>query len=420
MKEFITMSRKEAYRLDVIKHVENKQLSQIKAAELLDLSDRQIRNLLHSLKKEGVEGVISKKRGKMRNRQLNPSIKQRSLMLVREHYTDFSPTFAQEKLQACHQINISRETLRLWMIEERLWIPKVKKKKLHLPRCRKEHFGEMLQGDGSHHDWFENGSPCALLYFIDDATSRITAARFATGETLDGYFQVLEEHLNKWGVPISIYTDRFSVFESSVHKENLTQFRISLQSLEVKWIGANSPQAKGRIERCNRTLQNRLVKEMRLRGIKTIEEGNCFLEEFVKEHNNKFSKKPMKDLDLHRPLERGVDLSRTLSRYEERTLTKDLTFQFHNKHYKIMQPPIGYSRGKRVEVRQSKDGMIRVFDGNVELIVKNVYDVEEKLEQAMLIWTSKKKQRVKHTHPWKQRIYRKSLITNQTNTYSVV
>jgi hypothetical protein len=403
------MSRKEEMRFAILQEVKSKRISQIKAAEILEISDRQVRNLLNSMKNFGIEGVVSKKRGWRGHNKINDEKKSEIIKLIVQNYNDFSPTLAAEKLEELHQIKVSRETLRKWMIQIHLWVPHVRKKKLHRLRQRKEYFGEMYQGDGSHHDWFENGFPCALLYFIDDATNEIISASFETGETLDGYFKILEQSLLKFGVPISIYTDRFRVFESSI-KDNLTQFKRALETLEIKWIGANSPQAKGRIERSNRTLQDRLVKELRLRGIKTIEEGNKFLPEFLEKYNKKFSKKPMKTTDLHRPLDGQLDLSRTLSRYEERTLTKDLTFQFHNTHYKILEPVTNCFLGKKIEVRENKDG-VRAFDGARKLNIKNIYEIEEEKEEKP-VWSDKNIGHPISSHPWKKQSYNK-MITDK-------
>lgn len=409
MTELITMSRKETDRLTILRKVQEGSITQLKAGEILDISDRQIRNLLHLLGKFGPKGIISKKRGKPSNHKYNELIQKKVLELMCQYYDNFAPTLASEKLLENHKIKISRETLRKWMIETHLWIPKTRRQKLHRPRLPKEYFGEMLQGDGSHHDWFEIGKFCALIYFIDDATGKITAAKFEKTETLEGYFDILREHLQEHGIPHSIYTDRFSVFESSIRKENLTQFRRALGTLGINWIGANSPQAKGKIERCNRTLQDRLVKEMKLKGIKTIEEGNRFLREYLPIYNKKFSKEPMKKTDLHRPLEGGLDLSRTLSKYEERTLTKDLTFQFHNKHYIILETT-GCFKGKKVEIRVTKEGKLRVFDNNNELKISSLNQVYTSEKQVKIenLWPTKYVPHPKANHPWKTLAYQMS------------
>jgi hypothetical protein len=401
MQEICSMNKKELLRLNILQQVVNKQVTQKKAAELLNISTRQVRNLMQALKTEGERGIISKKRGIMRNRKYDASVRSQVLTLMMEKYEDFGPTLVCEYLEKYDDMIVSRETLRKWMIEAHLWVPKSRKKNIHPLRRRKEHFGEMLQGDGSHHDWFENNSFCALVYFIDDATSKITAARFFKEETLDAYFEILKEHLLTYGIPWQLYTDRFSVFESRI-KENLTQFRRALQTIGIKWIGANSPQAKGRIERTNRTLQDRLVKAMRVRQIKTLEEGNKFLEGFIVEYNNKFSKEPMKLKDLHRPLDGKLDLSRTLARYEERTLTKDLIFQFHNEHYKIVQAKLDYFPGDKIEIRKTKEGEIRAYIKDEKVEIRNVYASEEESKQKALIYHPKKHYHPSTSHPWKR------------------
>lgn len=401
MQEIYSMSKKELLRLDILQQIDSKKVTQKEGAEFLNISTRQVRNLMHAFKAEGAKGIISKKRGRMQNRKYDANVKSQILKLAVEKYEDFGPTLLSENLRKYDDMIISRETLRKWMIAAHLWVPRSRKKNIHPLRRRKEHFGEMLQGDGSHHDWFENNRPCALVYFIDDATSQITAAGFYEEETLDAYFEILREHLLKFGVPWQLYTDRFSVFESRT-KENLTQFRKALEKIGIKWIGANSPQAKGRIERANRTLQDRLVKTMRLKRIKTIKEGNEHLKEFIEEYNNKFSKKPMKSKDLHRLLDGKLDLTRTLARYEERTLTKDLIFQYRNEHYKIVQAKLEYFPGDKIEIRQSKEGKIRAYIREEEVRIKNVYEDEEATKQKPLIFNQKRHYYPAVNHPWKR------------------
>lgn len=401
----ILMSIQEHNRFQILNKVKNKEITQIKGAELLKISDRQIRNLLKKFYDNDPKKLISKKRGRPSNRKYKSSTKEEVLKLLINSYQDFGPTLACEKLHENHDKKMSKETIRKWMIESHLWIPKTKKKKIHALRQRKEYFGEMLQGDGSFHDWFENGVPCSLIYFIDDATGIITAARFEERESLKAYAGILKDQLEKYGVPWSIYTDRFSVFETSKKKENLTQFQRMLSRLNIKWIGANSPQAKGRIERCNRTLQDRLVKEMRLASIKTIEEGNQFLKDYIPKYNNIFSKKAVKDVNLHRSLDGNLDLYRTLSKYEERTTRNDLTFQFHNTHYKILENEIS---GKKIELRIDWEGNLRVFQGDKELKFTELKNIFEQ-EKHELIWKKKNLFHPPKNHPWKTPSYKKHL-----------
>ncbi len=402
MKEYLTMSNKELERYRVLTLVLHKKLSQVKASELLNITDRQIRNLLKTLNKEGPKGLISKKRSSPSNRCIDSTKKLKIMKIVSDKYPDFTPTFATEKLQENHNINISRETLRQWMIAVHLWIPNQKARKKHQLRQRRQYFGELIQGDGSFHDWFEGRrDKCVLLVFIDDATSKITCLKFCEREGLEGYFEILKDHLEKYGKPLALYTDRFSVFEATREKESLTQFKRALNALNIEWIGAKSPQAKGRVERCNRTLQDRLIKEMRLRNISDIEHANAYLEEFIEHHNNKFSKEPMKTTNLHRPLEQEVDLHRTLSRFEERTLTKDLIFQYNSTHFKISDPTIKCFSGQKIEIRSKGNEEIRVYVRDKEVEVKPLHQIYEETTKE-LHWESREDWRQKKDHPWKQ------------------
>jgi len=399
------MSAKEYERISILEKVLKKQMTQLKAAELLGISDRQVRTLLTSYKKDGQVGILSKKRGKTSNRRYNDSLKSTVLtLLATKEYENFGPTFATEKLKERNKINLSKETVRKWMMDYQLWFPKKIRKKIHASRPRKEYFGEMLQGDGSFHDWFSNGNPCALVYFIDDATSMITAARFIKRENLEVYVKILEDQVRKYGRPWSLYTDRFSVFESQ-SQESLTQFKRMVTSLEIKWIGAWSPQAKGRIERCNRTLQDRLVKELRLRNIQDIEKGNAFLEEYLSHHNKIFSKKAVKEVDLHRPLDGNFDLIRALSKYEERITRNDFTFQLNNTHYKILEKEL---EGKRLEIRTNFEGKIRVFQGAKELKFVKLEEFYEE-QKIQLVWENKKKYHPPSSHFWKRPSYDRTM-----------
>lgn len=410
MKEVLEMSNKELERYRVIQKVAEGSLTQRKAAELLNLSDRQIRNLLILIKTEGAKGLISKKRGHPSNRRALASFRHHVLSIVRQKYEDFGPTLAREKLEEVHGIKLSKETLRKWMAESHIWVPKQRKIKTHPSRMRRECFGEMIQVDGSHEFWFENrGEKCVVIVFIDDASGKITSLYFCKEETLDGYYKALEKHLLRYGKPLSIYSDRFSVFDSPV-EGNLTQFQRALRSLGIKPILANSPQAKGRVERANRTLQDRLIKEMRLLEINTIEAANEFADRFVEKYNKSFSKEPANTFDAHRPLEIEVDLSRILSRYEERTLTKDGVFQFHNRFYILMEDLKGTSpRGQRIELRVEKMGNVRAFLKDKEVVVKRLETIREKkaAENIKEIeWREKKTKRQSFNHPWKIKLYR--------------
>lgn len=404
MEELLEMSDKELDRYHVLKNVLDKRISQCKAAEILGLSTRQVRNLIQSLLKSGKRGLISKKRGRPSNRCYPSSFRKEVVSCAREFYLGYSPKFIRDKLEEVQGIVLPCQTLRNWLIEEGLWEAKAWKiKKLHRPRARREHFGELIQADGSHHRWFGPDLPtCNLCVFVDDATSKITAMRFSEGETLDSYFEAFGHHIRKYGRPRALYTDRARIFEGG---KNETHFQRALRLLEVESILAYSPQAKGRVERANRTLQDRLIKELELRDIKTIQGANEYLLEFIEMYNGLFSKEPINKLDAHRPLEEGSDLKRILSRYEERTLRKDLSFQVDNKFYKILEGhEVKRAAGKKVEVRRI-EGEIRVYLKDKELRCKplnETYDESPKYPPLRLIIPKDKKKWVPgKEHPWK-------------------
>lgn len=408
MEEAITMSKKELDRFAVLEQVRKKQLKQREAAEILGISDRQIRNLLVSVKTEGAKGVISKKRGKPSNNQKPKEFKESILSLVNSKYEGFGPTFASEKLEELDGLKINPETLRLWMIGAGIWTRKESKRRTHPPRLRRACFGELIQVDGSHHRWFgPDGPMVTLLVFIDDATSKVTALHFCEQETLYDYFETFERHLKCFGIPRGIYSDRLKVFNG---EKQLSQFQQALQSLEVESILAQSAQAKGRVERVNRTLQDRLVKELALRGITTLEEANEYLEEYLEMHNEKFSKEPANPFNSHRPLEKDHDLERLLCKREERPLSKDFVFHFHNRRYKISEAQeIRNPKGVKVEIRLTRNGKMRVFYGDLEL---DYYDLDQAVapkpapimdRAEVLQWKPREQLRVPETHPWKDR-----------------
>lgn len=413
MEEIFEMSEKEVYRCTILQQVVNQQLTQVKAAEILKITDRQVRNLLHKYKNEGPNGIISKKRGKVSNRAFEDSFKNQVLALVSDKYPDFGPTFAHEKLIENHNYNLSVETLRGWMLEHRLYSPRKSRKKVHQLRPRRENFGELIQIDASIHPWFEDrADKCALIVFIDDATSLITSLHFCKSECLEGYFKSLKEHLLMYGRPCSLYSDRHSIFAGPEGKNN-SQFVRALKELDIESILARSPQAKGRVERANRTLQDRLIKEMRLKNISSIEEANRFLPEYVESHNNKFCKEPKGAMNTHRSLALGCDLERILSRREERTLSKDLSFSFYNKRYKIMETNmVNRLKGKKISVVQEESGSVRVYFMSKQLKVVPLEEVIEKRKvldcKSKILWKPKSRPK-KSDHPWKKYGYQIAL-----------
>lgn len=415
----MTMSEKELGRLDVLTKLGEGLIRPKEAAMRMHISTRQLRNLQSNFKRSGPKGLISKKRGKKGNHEHLDDFRKMALELVMKNYLDFGPTLAAEKLFEIHGLKIGVETLRQWMIESGIWILKKSKKHvLHPLRARRKRFGELIQIDGSHHAWFEDrGVFCTLLVFVDDATSEITALQFRKSEDLVGYFQALEQHVNKYGIPLALYSDRFSVFIVShgvKAGEHKTQFKKALDELGIELICARSPQAKGRVERANGTLQNRLVKELRLRNISTIEEANLFAPEYLMMHNARFKKPPAAKEDAHRPLREGLDLDLVLCKKETRKLTKDLTFQYANVFYKVLG--IKETRravGKRVEIYDTKKGLFVMLDGNklkwarCDELIEAVPEMDSK---DLVSWEPKNKLPPAKNHPWRGRTRRPAIL----------
>jgi hypothetical protein len=338
------------------------------------------------------------------NRAFKSDVKEETLELIRTHYPDFGPTLVKEKLSLRHNITLSVETLRKWMISSGLWSQRHRSQRIHPIRERREYFGELIQVDGSYHNWFEDrAEKCNLTVFIDDATGIITSLRFQPRECLDGYFTGLEEHITKYGRPRAIYSDRHAIFGGNERIQHAQLIR-ALKELDIKSILAYSPQAKGRVERVNRTLQDRLIKEMRLRNISSIEEANEYLPEFLKEFNERFSKEPRGQIDTHRPLALGCDLERILSRCEIRTLSKDLSFSFNSTFYQILETSmINRLKHKKIEIRQSKKGIFKVFYQNLELHYVALKEYRKAVDaKEKQVWKERKAWRPDCNHPWKK------------------
>lgn len=335
------MSIKEADRLGVMRQLDAKSISLRRASEILRVSLRQVKRIRKRYLLQGETGVVSKKRGRKSPNRTPEHLKERAFHLLKTHYADFGPTFAQEKLTELHGIILSRETIRKWLIEIGLrTFSKRKQKRTYQRRTRRSRFGEMLQGDGSPHDWFEGrGDKCSLLLFVDDATSRITAGKFFPTETTDGYLDCLKAHIFKHGKPLSIYVDKHSIFrvnrEEIKRGTGITHFGKVMKELGIELICAHSPQAKGRVERKNGVLQDRLVKEMRIAGINNIEEANAFLPSYIEKHNEQFGKEPASAEDAHRPLQIKDNIDRIFAWHETRKLSKDLTFQHKGVLYQL-------------------------------------------------------------------------------------
>ena len=366
------LSEAELDKLLIINQVKNRNLTQQEAGQQLNVSSRQVRRLLARFCNEGSVGIKSKHRGG--NRLLKIDFKLQVLAAVRERYHDFGPTFAAEKLFA-DGLKDSKETLRKWMISDGLWKGRTRKQaRIHQCRERRPRFGELVQIDGSPHDWFEGRAPkCCLLVFIDDATSKILGLRFEPSETTLGYMRLIKETVESYGRPLAYYNDKHAIFKTLRDVDGIfedTQLRRALRSLQIEDICAHSPQAKGRVERSNQTLQDRLVKEMRLKGISSTEEANAYVPEFIADYNRRFSVEAAKAEDAHRKLHHDqAVLKRILSVHTTRTLSKNLEFSLDCKKYQIKTSGVGYRlRHKAVTVCEHLDGSQEVLCDNKPLL----------------------------------------------------
>lgn len=364
------MSQKEVKKAQVLELLKDKKISQEEAAKRLDITTRQVRRLSKRYQAAGMDGLISRKRGSASNRRLDDTIRTTAISLIGTHYRDFGPTLACEKLVELHDLQVSIETTRQLMIGAGYWRPKKGGTICaHPMRERRARFGELIQIDGSPHDWFEGrGEYCTLLVFIDDATGRLTQLRFAPTETTLGYMRVLHDHILTHGVPVALYSDKHSIFRINAKEadpEAETQFSRAARELEIECIHAHSPQAKGRVERANQTLQDRLIKEMRLAGINNMDEANAWLPGYIKDFNKRFAVAPKDASDAHIAYAgTPTDLVRILSVQVTKTLSKNLSCQHENQLLQVATTDTGLGlRGAKVTIHEH-------FDGNHELLWK--------------------------------------------------
>jgi hypothetical protein len=367
----LSMSKQEFSRLEVLLRVQSGRLRVADACDLIGLRRRQVFRLLRGLKQDGASSLLSNRRGKSSNHRLADEVRALALSLVRERYADFGPKFAAEKLADLHGCSVSRETLRSWMIADGLWVDRRHRlASPHQPRRRRECLGELVQIDGSEHAWFETrGETCTLLAFVDDATSRLMQLRFVASESAFNYFRTTRAYLEAHGKPVAFYSDKHNIFrvnaKDAVSGDGITQFGRVLSELNIDIICANSPQAKGRIERAFGTLQDRMVKELRLAGISTITAANAWLPGFVTDYNTRFAREPLNAKDLHRPLTPADNLDEILAWREARTVTNNLTLHYDRMMLLLEPTPLARTLvRKKVDVVNYPDGRFVVqFEG---------------------------------------------------------
>ena len=386
---WVMMSERELNRIEVLAQVDDGRLSVQNGANMLDVTKRQMFRLLKRYRTDGAPAIRHKARGKAPNNKIHKAKRDYAVALVKENYQDFGPTLAAEMLAEHHGFKVSRETLRKWMTDDGLWLSRKQRRVIHQSRSRRECFGELVQIDGSDHRWFEDrAGPCTLLVFIDDATSMLMELRFVTSESTFSYFDALENYLLKHGRPVAFYSDKHTVFRVSKpnqHMTGMTQFGRALAELNIEILCANSSQAKGRVERANRTLQDRLVKELRLAGISNMEDGNAFLLGFTERFNAKFAKAPAKPNDLHRALNIEPDrLSEVFCLRDKRHVTKDLMLKYDRKRIKLEINELTRGLiGKYVDVYEHGCGRIQVRANGV-VLAHSVLNPERKITHAAI------------------------------------
>ena len=397
--DIVMLRQRELKRLHVIHKVLEGTMTQKEAAGFISLTERQVRRIVKRIREEGDEGIRHRSRGRPSNRKL--PFKERIVRLYRKHYPDFGPTLFTEKLAEREGITVSRETARTWLIEEGEW-KKHRKRKAHRQwRERKDHYGEMLQMDGSHHDWFEGrGSKCVLMGYIDDASGRVYG-RFYDYEGTIPAMDSFKRYITKYGLPMSVYLDKHTTYKSWVRrdefreKEPISQFGRALSELGVRMLFAHSPQAKGRIERLFNTFQDRVVKEMRLKGVSTIAEANKFLVSYLPAYNRRFSVMPKKEEDLHRTV--SVDLDTILCIKTERTLKNDHTIQLDGKLYQVEDR----IRAKRVTIEELIEGAIIIRHKGRQIAFHEITQRPARPEKERPFLPKGKDHRPPLNHPWR-------------------
>jgi transposase len=391
MQKTLTMSAKELERLKILQRIETSNLTYVEAAELMHISERHLYRIVKRYKTESDAGLIHKLRGRTSNRGYSPALQDSVISLYREKYSDYGPTLFCEMVYTELNINLNDETVRKWLLREGLWKPMRKGRKHRKKRVRRGAIGSLIQLDGSHHKWLEDRGPeCCLIVFIDDASGRVFL-RFAPSENTRDILSALRLYIERFGIPRAIYNDFGGVFYAKNNKD--TDFARALKTLNIEPIFAHSPQAKGRVERSNRTHQDRLIKALRRENIATIEEANSFLDHvYIDEHNRHFARCDGL-ADVHRSFE-GIDLDNIVCFQTKRCVHNDYTIRLENQPIQLLPgeallpPPRTY-----VRVNRWLDGSIHIFWKENELNY-DVIDKEPKPKQRFVRPPAQ-------NHPWR-------------------
>ena len=418
----LAMRVRDLQRLKVVQRVIEKQVIQRVAAGIIGCSERQVRRLVKRVREEAEGGIIHKARGKASNRKFPDKVKKRVVKLYRKKYAGFGPTLASEKLREVEKIAVSDETLRKWLLERGLWKKRRKRSAHRRWRARKECFGEMIQMDGSHHDWLEGRGPAlVLMAYIDDATNSVFARFYDYEGTMPAMDSFLR-YVRTYGLPQSVYLDRHTTYKSNKkltpeeelkgQSEPLSQFERALKELGVEVIHAHSPQAKGRIERLFGVFQDRLVKEMRLAGVRTKEEANDFLERYLPLYNSKFGISAAQEADVHVKVPRHVRLERYLCVKTTRTVRNDYTVAHEGKLYQLE----GRTRTKAVTIEERLDGSLHITSGDIDLKFHAIAE-RPKTQAPPKIAKPRKPYIPAKDHPWRQWHNRRSSTEREICSY---
>ena len=404
----LTMSTGEIKRVEALRMAEERRITQSQGAERIGVTPRHFRRLLRRYRELGAEGIISRHRGKPSNNRMPGEKRKKILENINTDYADFGPTFASEKLWERNGIKVSKETVRQMMIEEGLHKPKTRPMEdLHPLRERMKHRGELVQIDGSPHDWLEDRAERAcLLVFIDDATSEILAAKFVPEESYFAYAGLFKTYFQQHGLPEALYSDRFSVFR--VNHKNVTatdaqtQYNRAMKELGIEVFYAASPEAKGRVERVNQTLQDRLVKEMRLEGICDYEKANEFLSGYLVKHNHRFAVQPRSPIERHEHLRPENDLDLIFTKRQTRTLSKHLEFQYDRVVYQIQSDRPTYAlKNREVTVCENEKGKISVLLNHEPIQFKRFYRQPKQNPVASSKEIERRAYQPAKDHPWR-------------------
>jgi transposase len=411
--DVIAMTKRELERSQVVGVCLKREVTQAKAGELLGLSERQVRRLVRRVRLKGMRGLKHGNRGRSSPRKMSPEQEERIASIIGERYPDFSPLHATEKLWERDRVRVSREKVRQIMMARGLWRRRRRRKAIHVWRERKPHLGEMVQMDGSHHAWLERRGPkLVLMGYADDATGRFYG-RFYDHEGVWPAMDSLRRYIERYGLPQSLYLDKHSTYKTSRQPDTeellreaqaRTQFERALEELGIKAIHAHSPQAKGRIERVFGTLQDRLVKEMRLAGISSLEEANRFLEGYLPVYNQHFMRAPLRPQDLHRPVPNSLNLDDIFCLQGLRTVNNGYVVKWTSRTLVLSRPSLTVRRQK-VVVREWFDGRLSLRFNGKELEYREV-DVPQP-KPAVRVLAAKFRRRSGNyvppvTHPWKR------------------